>query len=535
MSFATTGFDILNRLALRIDPDAKLLICCRSTCRYALSVKGSAVTTHLRVKHQVEHDERKGLTEFLKGLGQSYLGDPSAAPLPKDGCSEHPDLRVYEGQGDLLGFEEQTPWIERTGWDKTYHGRSRDVLTALAAVSLSRGAGPHLLGRQGTNGLQEDIVSTMEDERKIAAVLEALDALLDRCEETARVSVNNAAAAYGINRSTLQDRIKGATTPRQAHEPEQKLSAVQERRLRDWIVVQADLGCPVSHQQVRHFANQIAVRNGFPEGVGKRWLQSFMDRNKEVKTLPGKRMDFERYNGASTELIKAFFMLLSIPAVRIVKQKNRYNVDEVGMMEEIGLNCLFLGYKDKKSVLIRQPGPRSWITILECISATGKVLRPLLIFKGKTVQQQHFPENLDFLEDWEFTSSEKGWTNNHIALIWLKMVFIPSTKLENPKEPRLLILDGHGSHMTKDFLFECCNNNIFVLFLPAHSSYVLQPLDVAVFGPLKRAYRKFLSDLASIADSSHIGKITFLYTYDKARKEDITKLNALAGWKATGL
>ncbi|KAH7460506.1 hypothetical protein FOMA001_g19590 [Fusarium oxysporum f. sp. matthiolae] len=349
------------------------------------------------------------------------------------------------------------------------------------------------------------------------------------------VSINKAAAAYGINRSTLQDRIKGATTPRQAHEPEQKLSAVQERRLRDWIMVQADLGCPVSHQQVRHFANQIAIRNGFPEGVGKRWLQSFMDRNKEVKTLPGKSMDSDRYNGASTELIKAFFMLLSMPAVRIVKQKNRYNVDEVGMMEGIGLNGLFLGCKDKKSVLIRQPGSRSWITILECISATGKVLRPLVIFKGKTVQQQHFPEKLDFLEDWEFTCSEKGWTNNHIALIWLKTVFIPSTKPENPKEPRLLILDGHGSHMTEDFLFECYNNNIFVLFLPAHASHVLQPLDVSVFGPLKRAYRKFLSDLASVADSSHIGKITFLYTYDKARKEAITKLNALAGWKATGL
>ncbi|EMT63314.1 Pogo transposable element with KRAB domain [Fusarium odoratissimum] len=300
-------------------------------------------------------------------------------------------------------------------------------------------------------------------------------------------------------------------------------------------MVQADLGCPVSHQQVRHFANQIAIRNGFPEGVGKRWLQSFMDRNKEVKTLPGKSMDSDRYNGASTELIKAFFMLLSMPAVRIVKQKNRYNVDEVGMMEGIGLNGLFLGCKDKKSVLIRQPGSRSWITILECISATGKVLRPLVIFKGKTVQQQHFPEKLDFLEDWEFTCSEKGWTNNHIALIWLKTVFIPSTKPENPKEPRLLILDGHGSHMTEDFLFECYNNNIFVLFLPAHASHVLQPLDVAVFGPLKRAYRKFLSDLASVADSSHIGKITFLYTYDKARKEAITKLNALAGWKATGL
>ncbi|KAH7204925.1 hypothetical protein BKA60DRAFT_655910 [Fusarium oxysporum] len=291
MSFATTGFDVLNRLALRINPDAKVLICCRSTCRYALSVKGSAVTTHLRVKHQVEHGERKGLTKSLKSLGQSYLGDPSAAPLSKGGCSEHPDLRIYEGyacrkcplrttnfssltrhistqyfqgqppgkreldefydevwlqawtagaaiqahlasikeqerlsnpgkdtsthtesggmrtnrQGDLLRFEEQTPWIERTGWDKTYHGRSRDVLAALAAVSSSRGAGPHLLGRQGTNGLHEGIFSTMEDERTIAAVLEALDALLDRCEEPAHETSRSILCWLRIVRRVLHE------------------------------------------------------------------------------------------------------------------------------------------------------------------------------------------------------------------------------------------------------------------------------------------------------------------------------------------
>ncbi|WJG34588.1 uncharacterized protein FOBCDRAFT_125467, partial [Fusarium oxysporum Fo47] len=52
---------------------------------------------HLRVKHQVKHNKHKGLTEFLKGLGQLYLGNPSATPLPKDGCSEHPDLHIYKG------------------------------------------------------------------------------------------------------------------------------------------------------------------------------------------------------------------------------------------------------------------------------------------------------------------------------------------------------------------------------------------------------------------------------------------------------
>lgn len=114
-------------------------------------------------------------------------------------------------------------------------------------------------------------------------------------------------------------------------------------------------------------------------------------------------------------------------------------------------------------------------------------------------------------------------------------MFIPLTTPKDKKESRLLILDGHGSHITEDFLWECYDNNIFLLFLPPHASHVLQPLDVAVFGPLKHIYRRFISDLASIADSSNIGKISFLYNYHKARKEAITKNNACAGFKAAGL
>uniref|UniRef100_A0A0C4BKY5 HTH CENPB-type domain-containing protein n=1 Tax=Fusarium oxysporum (strain Fo5176) TaxID=660025 RepID=A0A0C4BKY5_FUSOF len=69
-------------------------------------------------------------------------------------------------------------------------------------------------------------------------------------------------------------------------------------------------GCPASHQQVREFASKIAVRNGFPEGVGKNWLQGFLGRNPDIRTLKGKKIDSDRYQGASSELIKAFFMLL---------------------------------------------------------------------------------------------------------------------------------------------------------------------------------------------------------------------------------
>lgn len=352
---------------------------------------------------------------------------------------------------------------------------------------------------------------------------------------TSGVSENKPAAAFGISRSTFRGRLQGAKTPKEAHKDEQKLTRVQERHLRNWIPIQDELGCPVSHQQVRDFASKVARRNGYEDGVGKNWLAAFLRRNPEVKTLKGKRIDVERFKGASTELIKGFFMLLMMPVIRKIKRENRYNMDEVGMMEGVTFNGLGLGNSQKKATLLKQPGSRSWISILECISAEGRVLDPLVIFKGKTVQQQNFPKDLDFLSEWNFTSSEEGWTNDQIALKWLKSVFIPQTKPSKKEEPRLLVVDGHSSHMTEDFLFECYDDNIFVLFLVPHSSHVLHPLDLAVFGPLKNAYRRVIADLASLADTSHLGKITFLINYHKARLEAITKKNACAGFKAAGL
>ncbi|KAH6974916.1 hypothetical protein EDB80DRAFT_830437 [Ilyonectria destructans] len=87
----------LARLELCIDPEARLLICCRQECRFALSVARSRATTHLKDKHQVHEDERKGLTRVLKDLGESYFHDPTEAQPLDDGSPEHPHLRVYKG------------------------------------------------------------------------------------------------------------------------------------------------------------------------------------------------------------------------------------------------------------------------------------------------------------------------------------------------------------------------------------------------------------------------------------------------------
>ncbi|RJE17358.1 Pogo transposable element [Aspergillus sclerotialis] len=54
--------------------------------------------------------------------------------------------------------------------------------------------------------------------------------------------------------------------------------------------------------------------------------------------------------------------------------------------------------------------------------------------------------------------------------------------------------------------------------MPAHSSHLLQPLDVGCFAVLKRAYSRFVSDLARNA-YNHIDKLDFLTDYPQARIE----------------
>lgn len=61
------------------------------------------------------------------------------------------------------------------------------------------------------------------------------------------------------------------------------------------------------------------------------------------------------------------------------------------------------------------------------------ILPHLVIFKGKPVQQQWFPKELDRFVDWQLTATENGSDYRYTAVKWLQKVFIPSTK---PKQTR---------------------------------------------------------------------------------------------------
>src|SRR5579859_1030325 len=99
-------------------------------------------------------------------------------------------------------------------------------------------------------------------------------------------------------------------------------------------------------------------------------------------------------------------------------------------------------------------------------------------------------------KDWKFSCNSKRWTSSYHGLEWLVQHFDPHSKL-CLNEYRLLLCDGHDSHISAEFIAFTIGNNIEVVLLPPHSSHLLQPLDVAVFGPLKTAISSRLHRLIS--------------------------------------
>ncbi|KAK0367490.1 transposase [Colletotrichum limetticola] len=241
-------------------------------------------------------------------------------------------------------------------------------------------------------------------------------------------SVKRASIEFGIPRSTLRNRQRGQQARAIAFADQQRLPPWQEDRLAEWVRIQHALGVAPTHEQVREFAGRVLQAQGDDHPLGKRWIDAFLKRNPSIKVQRSRPMDSRRINGASTEVIRPWFRLLNIPEIKDIRQVNRYNMDETGILEGKGFNGLVLGMAETNVVRKKEPGSRSWISIIECISAGGRAIKPLLIYKGKSVQQQWFPLDLKDLDGWEFTATDNGWTTDQTALTWLRVVFLPGTQ-----------------------------------------------------------------------------------------------------------
>ncbi|XP_044724308.1 DDE superfamily endonuclease domain-containing protein [Hirsutella rhossiliensis] len=134
--------------------------------------------------------------------------------------------------------------------------------------------------------------------------------------------------------------------------------------------------------------------------------------------------------------------------------------------------------------------------------------------------------------------NQTGWTNHELGKEWLIGVFDRFTKekARNGRDYRLLITDGHSSHVNMDFLEWCDQHRIIVAVFPPHSTHRLQPLDVSLFGPLSTAYtNQLIQWTAKTQGLIRLSKREFWSLFWNAFGSSFSAENIASGWKRTGL
>ena len=101
-----------------------------------------------------------------------------------------------------------------------------------------------------------------------------------------------------------------------------------------------------------------------------------------------------------------------------------------------------------------------------------------------------------------------GWMDTEVFAQWF-IVFAETVK----ERPLLLLYDGHMTHVSIPVIRRALAEQIIILKFPPHVTDVLQPLDVACFGPLKRRWEKILHERMNVFGPKHqLSKSTLLIT-----------------------
>jgi hypothetical protein len=290
---------------------------------------------------------------------------------------------------------------------------------------------------------------------------------------------------------------------------------------------------------IRNFASEICGKE-----IGKEWVSRFLKRHTvDLVSKWSMGLDHNRSRADSAFKYTLYFELLMRKIKQyLVEPRHMYDMDEkgflIGVLSKMKRIFSRRRYEEGGIKQLIQDGNREWITTIATICADGTALSPGLIYQATTglIQDTWLQDFDPDIQSCFFASSPSGWTNDELGYQWLVQIFDRETKGKALRDYRLLILDGHGSHINMKFIDFCDRNRILLAIYPPHSTHTLQPLDVCLFRPLSQAYS---NDLAKFMDEcqgfSSITKRDFFRLFWHAWEASFTSRNIFSGFESTGL
>lgn len=177
---------------------------------------------------------------------------------------------------------------------------------------------------------------------------------------------------------------------------------------------------------------------------------------------------------------------------------------------------------------------REHITTLFCGSAVGGRLPPYVV-RAETIDSGWTvggpPSTL-------YSVSSSGWMETPHIQEWFNKLFLPAVENLVKSGPVILFLDGHNghnSHTALQLIGMARAKKITIYCLPPHTTHLLQPLDVAVFGPLKCVWRKSVREHKLATNATQISKHVFPSVLSRLYSESVLPEHLVSGFRVTGI
>jgi hypothetical protein len=175
--------------------------------------------------------------------------------------------------------------------------------------------------------------------------------------------------------------------------------------------------------------------------------------------------------------------------------KRSFNCDESFVLLDPGKQQVLAAKGTKDVYLIHKSNPKSGVSVLATISASGLILPPFITYPYERIQpwmakDQMPPGFVNFY-------TKKGWMTVEAFCFWLLHQFVPELKRNQVEFPVVLYQDGHRSHVNIAISEICAEHDIILICFPPNSTHILQPCDVAFFKPFKGLWREKVNEWTS--------------------------------------
>ena len=267
---------------------------------------------------------------------------------------------------------------------------------------------------------------------------------------------------------------------------------------------------PLTRAALKCFVSSTVKRSRRPpkfdieKGPSNKWIQCFLQRQDELTLKVPEMQEKGRTRMANQTVMDQHFKLLNeVTKLGLENAPTQiFNCDETGFSGKDKSRTKVIGIKGIHNYQ-QQVLTNSNITAQMCVSADGRVLPTFIIFE-KSLPHKNFKDGVP--GNWLFGSSDNGYMDGELFKSWFEEIFIPFC---GSRRPVSLILDNHDSHVSIGIIEKAKDNQIGLYGLPPHTTHIVQPLDIAIYGPLKGKVKDLGSSIGLFDSSALIGKAKF--------------------------